>query len=97
MASREKRQIQDALERKGFRNRGGDHTFYYYYSLTGKKTIVKTKVSLGSKPKTISGELIGFMAKQCKLTNAQFLELVDCEMDQLAYEGVLQDRGVSLK
>ncbi|ABB24717.1 hypothetical protein [Pelodictyon luteolum] len=97
MAVREKRQIEGALERKGFTCRVTDHKYYYYYSLAGKKTLVKTKVSLGGKPKTIGGDLLSFMARQCKLTTPEFLELVDCTMDQKIYERVLFDRGLSLE
>lgn len=78
--------IDAALVRKGFQRETGDHYYYIYWNLAGKKTMKKTKMSLGSSYKTIGDPLLGQMAKQLGLTKKAFLELVDCTLDQAAYE-----------
>ncbi|WP_439492304.1 hypothetical protein [Bosea sp. (in: a-proteobacteria)] len=78
--------IDAALLRKGFRKDEGDHHYYIYWNLSGKKTIKKTKMSHGSSYKTIGDPLLGAMAKQVGLTKKSFLELVDCTLDQTGYE-----------
>lgn len=78
--------IDAALQRKGFRKDEGDHHYYIYWNLSGKKTIKKTKMSHGSSYKTIGDPLLGAMARQVGLTKKSFLELVDCTLDQAEYE-----------
>ena len=86
---REKRQIESSLVAKGFEQREGDHHFYAYWSKAGKKTAVFTKTSHTPKMKSIPDELLSLMARQCKLTKQQFLELVDCPMNRDSYELIL--------
>lgn len=86
--TRDRDDIEDALLRKGFRPDGGDHHYYIYWNTDGKKTIKKTKMSRGSSYKTIGDELLGKMAKQIGVTKKQFLELVDCTLDQKGYESL---------
>jgi hypothetical protein len=38
--------------------------------------------------------LIHAMAKQCGLSKREFLDLVDCPMDQASYERLLCSRGL---
>ncbi|MFK5597938.1 hypothetical protein ACFZ8E_13110 [Methylobacterium sp. HMF5984] len=83
---RERVAIVDALERKGFKCRGGDHEYYIYHNLDGKKTMYKTKVSRGTSYKNIGDDLIGKMARQVGLNKKLFLELVDCTLDQKQYD-----------
>jgi len=90
---REKAQIQASLERKGFRPRSGDHEFLIYYSLDGKKTPVRTKTSHTPKMKDVPDNLLGEMAEQCRVTKRQFLEQVDCPMDQQTYKRNLVAHG----
>ena len=89
MPQRDRIDIEKALEYKGFKNRGGDHEFYVYHTLSGKKTIIKTKISRGSGYKVYTTPLISAMAKQCRLTNGNFLKLVDCNLSQIDYESIL--------
>lgn len=89
MASRDRSEIKKSLEFKGFKNRGGDHEFYIYHTLNGKKTTIKTKLSRGSGYKVYAGSLLAVMARQCKLTNGKFLDFVDCSLSQNDYEDIL--------
>ena len=86
-----KRSILSSLQRKGFvpRDRPGDHIYLVYYDLLGKKTQVLTKVSHGSKGKTIGNVLIGRMARQCKVSTSEFVRLVDCSMDREEYDTLI--------
>ncbi len=90
---RARRDVMASLERKGFSPSEGDHTYYFYYTFENKKTIVKTKVSHSGKD--IGDNLLDRMAHQCKLTNAQFRDLVDCPLSRKQYEAILQQQGVA--
>ncbi len=90
---RAKRAIEDALQAKGFMPSEGDHHFFVYIATNGKKTRARTKTSHTAKMKDVPDNLLSEMAKQCKLTKAQFLELVDCPMNRQRYEQVLTERG----
>lgn len=89
MAQRDRSEIKKSLEYKGFKNRGGDHEFYIYHTQSGKKTIIRTKLSRGTGYKVYSDSLLAAMAKQCKLTKGKFLDLVDCSLTQDDYEKIL--------
>lgn len=90
---RNKRDVESALVAKGFRQEEGDHRFFVYYTVTGLKTRARTKTSHGGKMKEIPDNLLTQMAKQCKVTRAQFLGLVDCPLDQNGYEAALHAQG----
>lgn len=79
--------VTSALQRKGFQQDGGDHEFFIYRNLDGKKTMKKTKVSRGSSYKTLSDDLLSKMSKQIGLTKKLFMDFVDCTLDQKTYEG----------
>jgi predicted RNA binding protein YcfA (HicA-like mRNA interferase family) len=82
----DRRVIEKALQAKGFVRLEGDHTFFIYHSVDGKKTPVRTKTSHGSSHKEIGDGLVGTMAKQCRLTGKDFKNLIDCSLSQQAYE-----------
>ena len=84
--TRAREDIDAALQRKGFTKEAGDHSYYIYWNLAGQKTIKKTKMSHGSSHKTIGDPLLGIMARQVGLTKKNFLEFVDCNLDQAGYE-----------
>ena len=88
---RKQDEVEKSLLKKGFLPSGGDHNFFFYHSNAGKKTIVRTKTSHGGKE--IDDNLLSQMAKQCKLTKSQFLDLVDCPMDRDKFEAVLSKSG----
>lgn len=78
---------------KGFHQKEGDHHYFIFRTAEGKKTAVFTKTSHGTGYRTIGDPLLGQMAKQCKLTKARFLELVDCTLTGEAYEAFLEANG----
>jgi hypothetical protein len=71
----ERSAVAAALTFKGFKPIEGDHTFFIYYSESGKKSPVRTRTSHGSGYKDISDGLVSQMAKQCKLTTKEFKDL----------------------
>jgi len=83
---RAKRDVERALEAKGFIRKEGDHHFFVYRSLAGKKTRHFTKTSHTPKMHDISDSLLALMAKQCGLTKGEFERLVDCPMSRADYE-----------
>lgn len=88
---RAKKDIESALSEKGFqREHGRDHIFYFF-ARGGRRTRVYTKVSHSGKD--VGPKLISRMARQCKLTKAQFLGLVDCSLTGEGYLKVLMDGG----
>ena len=90
--SRDRRTIEAALKKKGFREYEGDHHYYVYWGLDEKKSMAKTKTSHSGRGATISADLFSKMAKQVKLTNQEFGELVDCPMSRERYEAHLRER-----
>lgn len=84
--TRDRKDIDASLRRKGFKRDDGDHHYYIYYNLAGRKTIKKTKMSMGKSHNTIGDPLLGQMARQLGLTKTSFLKLVDCTLDQAGYE-----------
>lgn len=88
---RAKRVVETGLQNKGFRLENSHHRFFIYYTQQGEKTAVRTRTSQGGNE--LDDFLLGQMAKQCHLTKPAFLELVDCTLDQAAYEKRLSDRN----
>ena len=89
---RDQRSVEQALVTKGFQKSGGDHRYFHYYAKTGQKSRVFTKTSHGNRE--LSDSLLSMMAKQCRLTKGDFLQLVDCPMDRNAYEVKLALQGL---
>ena len=89
---RDKRDVDSGLIRKGFRQRDNDHNIFIYWSLDGKKSLAKTKTSLG-KGFEIDDGLLAMMARQCGLTKKNFLELVDCPLERPEYEHLIKQSG----
>ncbi|MDO9319567.1 MAG: hypothetical protein Q7V56_15400 [Gammaproteobacteria bacterium] len=81
---RKQSEVEKSLSSKGFRHKEGDHNYFNYYSTIGKKTAVFTKTSHGARE--IDDHLLGRMAKQCKLSRADFDRLIDCPLDRESYE-----------
>ncbi len=88
---RKQSEIAKSLVAKGFRTREGDHAYFTYYSQAGKKTAVFTKTSHGARE--IDDSLLGRMAKQCKLSRADFEQLIACPLDRGSYEAKLVAQG----
>lgn len=97
MSSRQREQIKESLKRKGFLEKdGSDHWRFIYINQQGLKTSVYTKMSRGSKYKTITDNLLGQMSKQCKLPKIDFLNLVDCPLTREEYEIKLQSQNIAM-
>ena len=86
-----RKDVESALKSKGFQKTEGDHHFFIYFTKKGKKTLAKTKTSHSMRD--ISDDLLSQMARQCKLTKSQFLELVDCPMNRDKFEEALSKIG----
>ncbi len=92
---RKQNEVEKGLKTKGFKPRDGDHNYFNYYSTAGKKTAVFTKTSHGARE--IDDNLLGQMAKQCKLSRADFDLLIDCPLDRKAYEiKVVEKKAIEL-
>jgi predicted RNA binding protein YcfA (HicA-like mRNA interferase family) len=81
------------LLRKGFAeavNRSDDHK-YLEFRLEGK-VVLHTKLSHGAKE--IGDSLIAQMARQCKLTKSQFMDLAKCIMSAEEYTQVIKDKSL---
>jgi hypothetical protein len=89
---RDKREIEAGLSKKGFVQRAGDHNYFIYVSLEGKKSMAKTKTSLGKRI-DIDDNLLAQMARQCGVTKRHFLDLIDCPLQRTAYETLLKLAG----
>ena len=90
MATLKARKILSGLEKKGFVQAEGDHTFLIFY-VNGKKTSIHTKVSHGSNE--INDYLINKMSIQIKLEKKKFLDLVTCPLSLERYLEELKSQG----
>jgi hypothetical protein len=93
----ERRDVETALQKKGFVRSGGDHSFFTYYTQIGQKSSVWTKTSHGSSHKTLGDDLLSKMGKQCGLTKGQFTQLVECPLTQDVFEDMLLKSRRSIK
>ena len=84
--------IERGLLRKGFEQREGDHHYFIYRNLKGEKTPVFTKTSHTPKMRDIPDNLLALMARQCRLSKADFLNLMDCPLSREEYERKLSQR-----
>jgi hypothetical protein len=89
---RKKIDVESALKKKGFSQTEGDHHWFVYVTIEGKKTTARTKTSHSQKMKDISDNLLSQMAKQCKLSKRDFLDLIDCPLSREAYEEILKEQ-----
>lgn len=88
MANRKRKDVEAALQRKGFAPETGDHNYFVYHRhQSGKKTAIFTKTSHSGSD--LDDFLLGQMAKQCRLSKQNFLRLVDCPLDRQTYEGMV--------
>lgn len=91
---KDKRDVEAGLLSKGFQQQpGGDHNYFVYVALDGKKALAKTKTSHG-RGFDIGDSLLGMMARQCALTRAQFFKLIECPLSREDYENLLRQAGM---
>jgi len=91
MPSLKRDDVEASLRQKGFEEAPGDHRFFKLM-VDGKYTGLFTKTSRGKKYKTLGDELVGRMARQVKLTKAEFCKLVDCSLSGDEYRALLEGR-----
>lgn len=89
MATFKRRDVHKALRSKGFKQSNNDHEKFTYFTLTGVKTSIWTKTSYGSNHKDLSDNNISNMSSQCRLSNKQFADLVNCPLTREAYEDLM--------
>ncbi len=89
----ERKDIERALQKKGFVKEAGDHNFYVYWTENGKKTSLGTKTSHGTSHKTLSDGLVSLMAKQCGLSAKEFKLFVSCTISQPQFEDIVRDNN----
>jgi len=90
-STRPARSIDAALRRKGFaRSVDSDHVVYRFFSPAGE-LLTRTKMSHGMR-ETLSVNLMSLMARQLRLTKSQFLNLIDCTMDENGYRDILNNQ-----
>jgi len=82
-----KNKVEKGLKKKGFQEPNPDksHIVLVYYTLTGDKSRIATRISRGSDP-DIQDCTIARMSKQCQITIPQFRNLVKCPLSQADYE-----------
>jgi predicted RNA binding protein YcfA (HicA-like mRNA interferase family) len=90
LATLKARKVLKGLEKKGFVQAEGDHTFLIF-CVNGKKTSIHTKVSHGTNE--INDYLINKMSIQVKLERKKFLDLVNCPLSLGRYLEELKAQG----
>lgn len=89
-----RREVEQALESKGFMRREKAHVFFLYHTREGLKTSVRTTTAHGNSGADIDNQLIAAMARQCEISRVNFERLIDCSLSQEAYENLLIDKGI---
>ncbi len=95
MTTRDKRKVESALTRKGFRKDDTHHHRFIHYTADGKATGIRTHTSHGNRPKALDNRLIKNMAEQCSLSKSDFLRLVDCDMTGDEYQQLVAARSAT--
>ena len=92
----EREKIATSLKKKGFVEdiKGRDHR-YYHHQVNGKRTGVRTKLSMGSKYKRLGNPLLAKIKKQLKLDSPKELsDLVNCPMTGDDYIEILKVKNI---
>lgn len=93
---RSAKNIDRALRTKGFRREmDGRHVHYFFSGPNGKKSGIFTLMSHGMGSTSIGNPLLGLMARQLRLTNAQFLDFIDCTLDEDGYRAILGEENTA--
>ena len=80
---RSAKEIDKSLRKKGFRRETeGKHIHYFFPGSEGKKSGIGTLMSHGMGGTAIGSPLLGLMARQLRLTKKQFLDLIDCTLNE---------------
>ncbi len=82
--TRPRKTIEASLLQKGFVPNETHHHQFFYHTLSGLKTGLRTRTSHGMRD--VGQPILGQMGKQCGLTTGDFLDLVDCPLSREGYE-----------
>jgi len=89
----DRRKAESSLREKGFICDERDHRFWYFW-YKGKRTIVRTKVSTGTKYKTLGHDILNAMKQQLHLdTLSDVKDLLKCPIDLNQYIQILLLKG----
>lgn len=91
MRTAKTRDVKGSLLRKGFIEDNNDHKFYHLY-VNDKKTAIRTKISHGEIE--IDSYILKQMAKQVRLTNELFEDLINCPLSYDNYITILIDNQI---
>ena len=93
MSSHKQKDVESDLLKKGFVLEEKHHRYFTYHrAADSKKTSIFTKTSHGARD--IDDSLLGLMAKQCKLSRSDFVDLVQCPLSRENYEVKLAAQGI---
>ncbi len=84
-----KRVVLAGLMAKGFVKKNKSHVVMSYFLERDSKPSVITHLSHKASGKDVNDLEISLMAGQCKLTNQQFINLVECTLSKDEYEKIL--------
>lgn len=84
------RQIDQALQSKGFRKRESHHAVYILF-IGDRKTSIRTKLSHGRQE--YGDSLLAQMARQLGLSRAELNDLIRCPLSGTQYVKLLEQRG----
>ncbi len=89
-----KRKIISALKKKGFKSTNKDHIYFYFY-YKGKSTKIDTKLSHGTKYKSIDKSLQKRMQKQLHFDKLEdFISFCDCKISENDYINILKKKRI---
>ena len=86
--------LERALQRKGFEGKVRGGHVYYFLTLDGKHTGLHAHRSLSDKE--LHDGRISQMARELKISPAEFREVVDCTQDHDGLIALLRSKGVTI-
>ena len=81
------------LGKLGFVKSEKDHHFYHLFDMDGNM-VVYTKLSHGSKGKSISKGIFGAIARQTALSKKQLQDAVKCPLSRRDYSNILKEKDL---
>jgi len=95
MGSKNTKDIEAALTKKGFVHTKSSHHHFLVLYVDGEKKSIFTRYSHGKKE--CGDNLIGLMACQIRLSKAQFNDFIDCQLSEERYLDILSAKGILKK
>lgn len=81
------------LSKLGFVQSERDHHVYHLFDADGRK-IIRTKLSHGSRGKSIKKGIFGAIARQTQLTKGQLENAVNCPLSRTDYSNILKEKDL---